>query len=151
MPIEAEVNAANWQEVRGRRRTFTLPPLEVDLEVREVAKGFDLHITTSNGLEGVPFQIECVFEPGGELALESGLIQAMDDHTVFLKKGHAVYRVGEDAISVGPGALEHRMWHMRNSEPAPQAFRLLIALMTPVDRVLEVWGGAWSPAVRGLL
>lgn len=83
LPIEAEVNAANWQEVRGRRRTFTLPPLEVDLEVREVAKGFDLHITTSNGLEDVPFQIKCVFEPGGELELESGLIQATADHTVF--------------------------------------------------------------------
>ena len=151
LPVEAEVNAANWQEARGRRRTFTLPPLEVDLEVKEVAKGFDLQITTSNGLEGVPFQIECVFEPGGELEMESGLIRATADHTIFLKEGYAVYRVGDDTISVGPGALEHRMWHMRNSEPAPQAFRLLIALMTPLDRVLEVRCGTWVPTAWELL
>ena len=151
LPIAEKVDAENWQEVRGRRQTFTLPPLAVDLEIREVEKGFDLHLKTAGGLDGVPFQIECVLAPGGELEFESGVVQGGAGHTAFLKKGYATYRVDDDAITMGPGALEHRMWQMRNSEPSPEAFRVLIALMTPVDRVLEIRCGAWSPVAQAMV
>ena len=53
--------------MRGRRATYELSPLEVELHVEEVADGFDLHIRTSGGVDGVPFQIEGVFAPGGTL------------------------------------------------------------------------------------
>ncbi len=55
-----------------------------------------------------------------------------------------MYRVGEEAIAIGPGEMRHLMWQMRNSEPSPGGFRVLIALLTPVDRVLEIRYGTWS-------
>ncbi|MCK4416534.1 MAG: hypothetical protein KAV99_00010 [Candidatus Latescibacteria bacterium] len=151
LPLAEKVDAANWQEVRGRRETFTLLPLEVDLEIQEVERGFDLHITTSGGLDNIPFQIECVFAPGGEFEFDSGVVQGTAGNTAFLKVGYATYRVGTDAISVGPGALAHRMWHMRNSEPSPESFRMLITLVTPVDRVLEIRCGTWSAATQSIV
>ena len=151
LPIAEQVNAQNWQEVRGRRATYELPPLEVELHVEEVAGGFDLHIRTSGGVDGVPFQIEGVFAPGGTLEMDSALVEGRAGHTVFLKAGYALYRVGDDAIRIGPGAMEHTMWRMRNSEIDEGRLRVLIALRTPVARTLEIRCGQWSDARGGFL
>ena len=40
---------------------------------------------------------------------------------------------------------------MRGTEPEPDSFRVLITLKTPVDRVLEIRCGRWSPASGDLL
>ena len=40
LPIAEQVNAQNWREVRGRRATYELPPLEVELHVEEVSRRF---------------------------------------------------------------------------------------------------------------
>ena len=151
LPIAEQVNAQNWQEVRGRRATYELPPLEVELHVEEVAGGFDLHIRTSGGVDGVPFQIEGVFAPGGTLEMDSALVEGRAGHTVFLKAGYALYRVGDDAIRIGPGAMEHTMWRMRNSEIDEGRLRVLIALRMPVARTLEIRCGQWSDARGGFL
>lgn len=144
LPIDEKVTAENWVEVRGKRETFTVPPLEVNLEIQEVDGGFDLHIETAGGLDPVPFQIECVFARGGELEMECGVVEGKEGNTVLLKGGQAIYRVGDDAISIGPGEMRHLMWQMRNSELSPEGFRVLITLMTPVDRTLEIRCGTWS-------
>ena len=151
LPIAEQVNADNWQEVRGRRETYELPPLEVELHAEEVAGGFDLHIRTSGGVDGVPLQIEGVFAPGGTLEMDSVLIEGHAGHTVFLKAGYALYRVGDDAIRIGPGAMEHTMWRMRNSEIDEERLRVLITLRTPVVRTLEIRCGQWSDAQGGFL
>ncbi len=49
LPIDERMVVGNWAEVRGRRRTFELPLLKVGLEIREVDRGFDLHIQISGG------------------------------------------------------------------------------------------------------
>ena len=151
LPIAEQVNAENWSQVRGRRATYELPPLEVELHVEEVGDGFDLHIRTSEGVDGVPFQIEGVFAPGGTLETDSALVAGRAGHTVFLKAGCALYRVGNDAIRIGPGAMEHTMWRMRNSEIDEGCLRVLIALRTPVARTLEIRCGQWSDARGGFL
>ena len=151
LPIAEQVDAQNWREVRGRRETYELPPLEVELHVEEVAGGFDLHIRTAGGVDGVPFQIEGVFEPGGTLEMDSALVEGRAGHTVFLKAGYALYRVGDDAIRIGPGAMEHTMWRMRNSEIDEDRLRVLIALRTPVAQTLEIRCGRWSDAQGGFL
>ena len=151
LPIAEQVNADNWREVRGRRATYELPPLEVELHAEEVAGGFDLHIRSTGGVDGVPFQIEGVFEPGGTLEMDSALVEGRAGHTVFLKAGYALYRVGDDAIRIGPGAMEHTMWRMRNSEINEGRLRVLIALRTPVARTLEIRCGQWSDAKGGFL
>ena len=144
LPIDEKVTAENWAEVRGRRGTYEVPPLEVELKIVEVEGGFDLHIKSLGGLDPVPFQIECVFAPGGELETDSAVVEGKVGNTVFLREGRAVYRVGSDAISIGPGEARHLMWQMRNSEPSPEGFRVLITSMTPIDRVLEIRCGDWS-------
>ena len=148
LPIAEQVDADNWSQVRGRRETYELPPLEVELHVEEVAGGFDLHIRTAGGVDGVPLQIEGVFAPGGTLEMDSALVEGRAGHTVFLKAGYALYRVGDDAIHIGPGVMEHTMWRMRNSEIDEGRLRVLIALRTPVARTLEIRCGQWSD-VRG--
>jgi hypothetical protein len=150
LPIDEEVNAENWREVRGRRSTYALPPLEVDLAIEEVEGGFDLHIRSEGGVDGVPFQIECVFAPGGTLETDSALLQGQAGQTAFLKSGYGLYRMGDDAISVGPGAMQHAMWSMRNSEIDEGSFRVLVALMAPVERTLEIRCGIWFDAQGAL-
>lgn len=151
LPIAEPVNADNWVEVRGRRAIYELPPLTVELHIEEVTGGFDLHIGTAGGVDGVPFQIEGVFAPGGTLEMDSALVEGRAGHTVFLKAGYALYRVGDDAIRIGPGAMEHTMGRMRNSEIDEGRLRVLIALRTPVARTLEIRCGPWSDARGGFL
>ena len=145
LPIDEEVSAENWREVRGRREIYQLPALEVDLTVVEVENGFDLKIGTVGGLEGVPFQVEFNFTPGG--ILESGdlIVQGLSGSTVFLKEGVSVYRHNDQAISVGSGAIGHTTWNMRNSEIDHSLFRLLITDITPLQRSIQIRGGRWCP------
>jgi hypothetical protein len=42
------------------------------------------------------------------------------------------------------------MWHMRNTEPEPDSFRVLITLTTPLDRVFEIRCGRWSPVTADI-
>jgi hypothetical protein len=150
-PIDEKVDAQNWQDVRSRRQTYELAPLEVALEVEEVDGGFDLHIKTSGGLDGVPVQIECNFAPGGILETDSAIVQGKAGNTAFLKSGYGIYKVGDDAIQIGPGENAHCMWAMRNSEISENDFRLLITAMAPLQKTLEVRCGMWSQARGELL
>ena len=142
-----------------------MPPLTTTLKIAEAAGGFDLHVTerrcchdhgeamaaggfdlhvTVAGYDGVPFQIACDFVPGGELDFDSGIVRGQAGEVAFLKDGYATYHLGNDAISIGPGAYAHRFWQMRGSESAPTAFRVLLTFVTPVDRVLKIRCGTWS-------
>jgi hypothetical protein len=138
------VDASNWQEVRGRRSTFELPPMAIDIEVSETGDNttegaaFELRVTTAGGVDGVPVQLEMLFEPGGTIEVEGAIVEAHAGTTMFLKGGEAVFRVGDDEIVVGPGHCAHTTWKMHNSPGAPEAFRLLITLLSPVDHALQI-------------
>ncbi len=149
-PLGEPVAQEQWEEARWKRRFTPVPPLAMDLTASEVEGGFDLRVQ-AGGLDRVPLQIACDFAPGGELDLNSGAIQGIAGQTVFLKSGDAIYHVGDDAICIGPGAYAHRTWNMRWSEQAPDGFRVLISLVSPVDRTMEVRCGAWSAATEGIL
>ena len=66
--------------------------------------------------------------------------------TAFLKSGYGLYRIGADAIRIGPGAFAHAMWKMRNGEIDTGSYRALIALMAPMEHTLEIRCGRWSDA-----
>ena len=149
-PLGEPVDPTQWEEARWKREFSPVPPLSMELTVKEVDGGFNLRVQ-SDAMDRVPLQITCDFAPGGELDLDSGAIQGRAGQTVILKSGYATCHVGGDAISVGPGAYAHRMWQMRWSEQAPEACRVLIALQTPVDWTLEVRCGTWSAAMSGML
>ena len=142
-PWAARVAFDKFYEARKERAVYALPPLTTTLEIEEVAGGFDLHVKVA-GYDRVPFQIACDFVPGGELDFDSGIVRGQAGEVAFLKSGYATYHLGNDAISIGPGAYAHRFWQMRGSESAPAAFRVLLTFMTPVDRVLKIRCGTWS-------
>ena len=159
-PMGKMVSALDWNRVRRRRDHWMLTPLIVDLEIREVESGFDLLVRTTGGPEetyepvpsqGVPFQIECLFPAGGELQLAGGVIRCAVGQSAFLENGMATYRLEEDAISIGPGNVAHRMWQMRNSEISSGFFRLLIPFTTPLETELQVRYGQWSSATRSVV
>ena len=149
LPVEEAVDADNWRQVRDRRDTYALPPLEVALDIAEVVGGFDLHWRTTGGVDGVPCQIECVFTPSGIFETETALVEGAVGQTAFLKSGYGIYRVGADAILIGPGAFAHAMWKMLNSEVDTGGYRVLIAFMAPVEHTLEIRCGRWSDAADG--
>jgi hypothetical protein len=144
-PLDQAVPFDTFYATRKDRDVYVLPPLTTTLKIVEVEGGFDLHVT-SKGYDRVPFQIACDFTPGGELDFESGAMQGQVGAVAILKSGHATYHIGNDAISIGPGAYGHRFWQMRGSESAPHAFRVLMTFMTPVDQKLEIRCGMWSTA-----
>ncbi len=144
-PLGYEVPFDSFYATRKDRDVYALAPLTTTLKILEVEGGFDLYVT-SNGYDRVPFQIACDFTPGGELDFDSGVMQGGVGEVAFLKSGYATYHVGNDAISIGPGAYGHRFWQMRGSESAPNAFRVLMTFMTPVDQKLEIRCGTWSTA-----
>lgn len=159
LPINdgTKVDAGNWQDVRGRRQTYDLPPMTIDLEVTETGvveaadvadagdgTAFDLRVTTRGGVERVPVQLELLFEPGGTIEVAGGLLQAHGGTTMFLKEGDAVFRVGSDEITIGPGHCAHTTWKMHNSPDAPEAFRLLVTLLSPVDYTLHLRTGRFN-------
>ncbi len=150
LPLGREVAFEDFYEVRKERAVYALPPLMTALEIEEVNGGFDLHVK-SDGYDRVPFQIACDFVPGGELDFDSGIARGQRGEVAFLKSGYATYHMGNDAISIGPGAYAHRFWQLRGSESAPVAFRVLMTFLTPVDHLLEIRCGTWSAAEERLV
>lgn len=144
-PLGRPVGYEEFYGLLKEREVYTLPPLVTELDIREVEGGFDLHVK-AEGYDRVPFQVAFDFAPGGELDFDSGAMAGGAGEVVFLKSGTATYHIGRDAISIGPGAYCHRFWQMRGSEAAPQAFRVLITLLTPVDQRLQIRCGTWSAA-----
>ena len=145
LPLDRPVPVGEFGALWPLRERWTLPVLDQTLDIREVPGGFDLHLRTDGGLDRVTFQIECCFTGPGEWETADQVIPVADGQTAILKSGHGIFRHGEYAISVGPGNIAHRMWQMRGTEPEPDSFRVLITLQTPIDRVLEIRYGRWSP------
>ena len=81
---------------------------------------------------------------GGTMEVEQAIVEAHAGTTMFLKGGNAVYRVGDDEITVGPGHCAHTMWKMHNSPGAPESFRLLVSLLSPVDHTLRLQTGKFQ-------
>jgi len=150
LPVGEPVGIDEFYDHRRERDVYALPSLTTSLEIEEVDGGFDIHVSCI-GYDRVPFQIACDFAPGGEAEFGDSVILGGAGEEVFLKSGSLIYHVGEDAISIGPGASAHRYRHMRGSQSAPNAFRVLITFLTAVDKTLEIRCGTWSPAMESLI
>ncbi len=151
LPLGRPVPFDDFYAVQAEREHWTLPPFDIILDIREVERGFDLHLKTEGALDRIAFQIECCFEGPGEWETDGQVIQVHNAQTAILKCGYGIFHRGEYGIRIGPGAIAHRMWQMRGSEPEPDSFRVLVTLQTPIDRVFEIRYGLWSTATTGLL
>lgn len=150
LPLGRPVPVGEFARLRPERERWTLPPMDHILDIREVDGGFDLRIRTQGGLDRITYQIECCFEGPGEWETSDQVTRVDNGQTAILKSGHGIFHRGEHGISIGPGSNVHRMWQMRNTEPEPDSFRVLVTLQTPIDRILEIRCGRWSPVTKGL-
>lgn len=151
LPLGRPVPFGRFGEAGGERKRWTQPPMDIVLDVREVTGGFDLSIRTVGGMDRILFQIECCFDGPGEWETDDQVIPVTDGQTAILKHGHGIFHRGRHGIKIGPGSIAHRVYAMRNSEPEPDSFRVLVTLETPVDHTFEVRYGAWSAATGGLV
>ena len=149
-PVGRPVSMDEYADLRTKREVTVLPPLEMSLAIEEVTSGFDLQLVTSEPFDNIPVQIAFDFAPGGIFDFENGIAQGNAGKVFFLQDGLGIYHVGQDAISVGPGAFAHRMWDMRNSESAPHAFRVLMTFTTPVNHMVQIRCGTWSESTMSI-
>ena len=135
LPLGREVAFEEFYNLRKERDVYALPPLTTTLEIEEVDSGFNLHVK-SEGYDRVPFQIACDFVPGGELDFDSGIIRGQAAEVAFLKSGYATYHIGNDAISVGPGAYTHSLLGIAGQRVRPHS----------LPRIDDIYNASGSPA-----
>ena len=49
-------------------------------------------------------------------------------------------RYGNDVLRIGPGAMAHGTWEMREAEPALDHVRVLVTFLLPVDYTFTLRG-----------
>jgi hypothetical protein len=151
LPLNKPVPIGTFGEVRGTRERWTLPTIDLTVELTEVDKGFDLCYTTEGGLDRVPVEIEFAFEAPGDWETANQVIPVSNGQSSILKSGMGIFHRGSEGISINPGSGVHRHWDMRNSEPSDDRFRVLVTLQTPVDHTIEIRYGTWSVASNSLV
>ena len=133
LPLGRPVPPEEWQAALAERGLRPLPPATSELAATEVAGGFDFHYRTLAGLDRVTVQIAFDFAPGGIWESEDTALKPLAGQVILLKRGMGRMRYGNDVIEIGPGAEAHRIWQMRDAEPAPAHARVLLGFVTPVD------------------
>ena len=140
-----------FNEVAKERETWDLDPFTVTLGITEAEHGFDLAVKTVDGFDGVPFQIEFCFGGPGYWETTETALEVQNGQTAILKAGTGAFRCGMDAISLSPGSMEHKTWHMRGNEHEPDVFRVLLTYRAPVDAHVHVRCGKWSLADSNII
>jgi hypothetical protein len=138
LPVGRLVPPDRWEATFAERPLRTLPPLTAELTVDEVADGFDLRYHLLDGLDGIAAQIAFDFPPGGIWETTDMRTRPSAGTIIFLKHGYGEMRFGSDVIRIGPGAVSHGMWQMRDAEPAPQHVRVLMTFWTPVEHTFQI-------------
>ena len=151
LPLNKPVPVGTFSEVRGTRERWTLPLIDLILEITEVESGFDLCYRTEGGLDRVPIEIEFAIEAPGEWETENQVIPVLNGQSSILKSGKGIFHRENEGISIGPGSNDHRHRNMRNSEPSENCFRVLVTLQTPVDHTIALRYGTWSVASNTLI
>ena len=129
-------------EILHERDQLPRPEFEVDATITEVDGGFDVHLATRGGMDHVPFQIEFLFDAPGRVELPEASIDAAVGGSLFLNSGTMIYRVGADAITIGPGLRGHRSIY----PIAGEGFRVYATTWSPVDHAMEIRYHRWSEA-----
>ncbi|MCB0116296.1 MAG: hypothetical protein KDD84_19485, partial [Caldilineaceae bacterium] len=138
LPLGRPVAPDDWDASFAERPLRQLPPLTAELHVDAVDGGFDLRYHLLDGLDGVAAQIAFDFAPGGIWETADTRTKPTAGQVIFLKNGYGEMRYGSDAIRIGPGAVSHGMWQMRDAETAPEHVRVLFTFWTPVEHVFEI-------------
>jgi hypothetical protein len=132
-PRKVDWGVDKWYEVREGRERTEVCNLRYDAEVRETANGFTAHIRAT-GTDYIPLAIEINLREGGVL---TGCIPAPGvDDGYIVPEGHAVYRMGADAIRFGPGLHQTDYTQVRGAQPKLPGPSVYLTAYTPFDHTL---------------
>jgi hypothetical protein len=151
LPLGRPVPFGSFANSMNERGKSYQAPLDIVLTIVDVRRGFNLSVATEGGMDRIPFQIECCFRAPGDWETSDNLIGVRNGQTVILKSGYGTFHVGNEGIRIGPGAISHRMFAMRNSDPEQGVFRVLLTGETPFVHTLEIRYGEWSLATGSLI
>ncbi|MFZ1753061.1 MAG: hypothetical protein WAU10_04950 [Caldilineaceae bacterium] len=138
LPLGRPVPPEEWNATFAQRELYELPPAASTLTIREAAGGLDFHYRNQESVDGVAVQIALDFPPGGVWESDDTRTIPCAGQPIFLKQGYGQMRYGSDVIRIGPGAMAHAMWPMREAEPAPHHVRVLLTFWTPVNFQFQI-------------
>ncbi len=136
LPLGRPVPPNEWESSLHERDLRHLPPLVGKFKITEVRNGFDLHLTTEDGLDNIAGQIAFDFAPNGVWETDDTRAMIAPGHALFLKQGTGTMRYGNDVIQISPGCIQHGLWEMRAAQPAPDHVRVLLTFFTPIDHLI---------------
>lgn len=129
------VRTTDWSTVRGERRRTEVCRLVHEATVRESDGSLEITISAT-GTDHVPVAIEICFREGGRL---TGAVPApAQEGAYLLAEGSAEYRVGSDAIRLGPGRREHAYTRIRGAEDPLPGPAVYLTGYTPLRHTLRI-------------
>lgn len=133
------VGVDEWYRLRTRRQRTEVCTMRYDAELRETSTGFRLRIRAA-GTRDVPVAIELNFgRRDGRLEGGALPVAGMPDAYVLGPAAEAVWRVGSDAVRIGPGrAIEHQYVEIRGAEAKLPGSTVYITGFTPFDHTIDI-------------
>ena len=148
LPVGRPVGYDEWKTLRPNRERWNQPTFDITLSIVELASGFDLRVHSIGGIEDVTFWAEWCFDGPGQWETISQSMDAIVGQSVLLHDGCGVYHRGTSGVQIGPGIAQHRMPNPRQDE---EAFRVQMALKSPIDHTFTLRYGVWSVGTSELL
>lgn len=117
------------------------------LEVRRQDGDFELRLGSDSNYDRVPAQVELSFDGGGTWRLPGGAMRALSGATVQLRSGSGIYHTARHAVRVAieGRADAHTWWEIGHLAGDHAGFRVVVNLQTPIDLVIRLTPGMWSP------
>jgi len=123
-----------WYELREGRRRSEVCRMNYKAAVTEDRGGFLIRLQAA-GTNDVPVAVEINLDGKGEL---QGAERVPEVGDAWLATGSAAtWRVGGDAIRIGPGRADHRYTQVRMAEPKMPGPSLYVTGYTPFDHTLR--------------
>jgi hypothetical protein len=135
-PLEParKVEASEYGAVRHLRRQTEVQRMAYAVTLREARGGFSIEID-AQGTAGVPLSVEVALRE--DVKLDGVQPAGKAQGAYLLKAGHAVARVGSDAIRFGPGFAQHAYTEVRGAEPKLPGQSVYLCGFTPLKKVIE--------------
>ncbi len=134
IPSEKQSGENDWKKVpRNERDLSELQTLVTTVTISE-SEGIVTIEAVLSGTPHVPVTWEMSFRDGGTLEGVTNDMKA--DGVFFLEEGQGKYRVGEDVITFGSGAVTHKWYEMRGLLPKQEGKSVYVTGYTPFKHTI---------------
>lgn len=147
LPGSSHTSVSPWYLLPHQSRQLTHEQtFRVEAETLRTEIGWDLHVAASEPQE-VMVQLSFVFGDEGHLS-GGELHQTAEGHYLW-KGGTLRYSCGDDWIELSGGELSHLATTVREAKLPDQCKVVLVNLMTPFEKTIEIKLSPWLEADSG--